>query len=108
MHRTPRSLRDHLAAVIAGLTSLLVLLAHSATWAQTAYKLQPILKVGEIAGDVLIPPDYRIAIGGLNDRGQIIFEAGSVVADKNELLLQYADGKITPIVVAGRDAPTGK
>jgi hypothetical protein len=108
MHYTPRSLRGRRAAVLAGLTSLLVLLAHSATWAQTTYKIQPIVKVGEPAGDVLLPPDYRIAIGGLNDRGQILFEAGSVVAAKPELLLQYADGKITPIVMAGRDAPTGK
>src|SRR5436309_2280658 len=84
----------------------LALLAHPATGAQIPYTIQPIIALGERAGDVLLPSDYQIAIGGLNDQGQIAFIGGD--GGKPELLLQYADGKITPIVVAGRDAPQGK
>jgi hypothetical protein len=83
----------------------LALLAHPATGAQTPYTIQPIIAVGERAGDVLLPSDYLIDIGGLNDKGQIAFIGAD--GGKPELLLQYADGKITPIVVAGGAAPKG-
>src|SRR5439155_16070850 len=43
----------------------LALLAHPATGAQIPYTIQPIIALGERAGDVLLPSDYQIAIGGL-------------------------------------------
>jgi hypothetical protein len=86
----------------------LTLLVQGAVQAQTSYKIQPILKVGETAGDTLIPSDYQVLVGGLTDSGQIILGVGTPEGSKPEWLLQYADGKITPIVAPGGDAPTGK
>jgi hypothetical protein len=108
MHRTTRSLRGRLAAVIGGLGSLLALLAHSATWAQTTYKIQPIVKQGDTVAGVTIRANADFEIGTLNDNGQIIFETEDANRDGSEVLIQYADGRFTPILVGGGDAPGGK
>jgi hypothetical protein len=89
------------------LTVGLTLLAHGMAQAQTTYKIQPLVKFGDKAGDVVIKTDGGdFEIGTLNDNGQLVFvtenEAGG------EMLIQYADGKLIPIVAGGKDAPGGK
>jgi hypothetical protein len=86
-------------------------LAPGAARAQTSYKIQPIVKFGDKVTDRL--GDVALAsgdsgwfyIGGLTDNGQI-----ALIAEKSGggmLLIQYADGQLTPIVVPNRDAPGG-
>jgi hypothetical protein len=76
-------------------------------FADPGYRIQPILKVGDRVGDLRIAkPDFGpFDIGGLNDRGQIFIGTGSAAG--GELLLQYGDDKLTPIVVARQPSPTG-
>jgi hypothetical protein len=85
----------------------LALLAPAAARAQATYKIQPIVKLGDMAGDVLIATNRLLGVEGLNDNGQILL----LVPTRSwqpRLLFQYIDGKFTPIVVPGRDAPGGK
>jgi hypothetical protein len=73
---------------------------------QTTYKIQPIVKLGDKVGDAQIRADSVLWIGALNDAGQLVFIANN--APGVGMLVQYADGQLTPIVVAGGDAPGGK
>jgi hypothetical protein len=85
----------------------LTLLGHSVAGAQTTYKVQPIVKFGDTVEDVVIKTtNGDFEIGALNDNGQLVFLAENKAG--GEVLLQYAGGKLTPIVVGGRDAPGGK
>ena len=74
--------------------------AAEATPGQTAYKIQPILRLGDSVGN--IPIDGHFDIGKLNDRGQLIFVTEN--ADGAEVLVQYSEGKLIPIVNGGADA----
>jgi hypothetical protein len=78
----------------------MVFLAPCPTRADTTYRIQPIIQLGGSVGNLKV--DGHFDIGGLNDRGQIIFVTQD--PDGNEVLLQYADGKLIPIVVGGADA----
>jgi hypothetical protein len=84
----------------------LALLAPSVARAQTTYKIQPIVKAGDRAGNVQIKTGGNFQIGTLNDNSQLIFVTENAAG--GEALIQYADGKLTPIVAAGGDAPGGK
>jgi hypothetical protein len=85
----------------------LTLLTPGAARAQASYKIQPIVKFGDKLGDVVIKTaggDFEI--GTLNDAGQLVFVTENDAG--GETLIQFADGKFTPIVVSGKDAPGGK
>jgi hypothetical protein len=78
----------------------LLFLVPGPTRADAPYRIEPILRLGDAVGSLRI--DGHFDIGALNDRGQIIFVTEN--PDGAEVLLQYAEGKITPIVVGGADA----
>src|SRR5262249_20344603 len=84
----------------------LALLVPAAAWADTAYKVQSIAKLGDKAGDVTIRANGDLEVGTLNDRGQVAVVTENAAG--GEVLVQYADGKLTPIVVAGQPAPGGQ
>jgi hypothetical protein len=93
------------------LAAALMLFAQGAVRAQTTYKIQPIVKVGDNVGGVQIKApdsdgDHDVEIGTLNDAGQIIFVTDPV--GEGEALIQYDNGKFIPIVIPGTDAPGGK
>lgn len=85
----------------------------------TPYTTQPIIKLGDLAGNLLPPisTSYRVFVGPLSDTGQIAFGVGTSIQDafymgtytgpRPGLLMQYADGKLTPIVTAGTEGPIG-
>jgi len=105
MKRPRRAARRWLAAlVLMGGHLLLVPVAGRAAPAQTSYKLKPILQLGGSVGNVPIGDHFDV--GKLNDRGQIAFVTGN--ADGDEILVQYSDGKLIPIVIAGADALGGQ
>lgn len=85
----------------------LPLLAPGVARAQTPYKLQKIARLGEMAGDTLLPSrgGYAFYPGALNDSGQLLFHVGN---DTTDLLFQYADGKFTLIAAPEREGPLGK
>lgn len=92
---------------LTGLVALgLALLGATAARASVTYKIQPIVKLGDTVGGVLMTDDYAWDIGSLNDNGQIAFIAAD--GAPGPLLILYADGQLTPIVIAGTDAPLGK
>jgi hypothetical protein len=80
--------------------------------AQTTYKIQPIVKFGDTVGDVTIKDPGDFEFGALNDRGQLAFVTENADRPTNspyeEVLIQYGEGRLTPIVAAGKDAPGGK
>src|SRR5262249_13832002 len=65
---------------------------------------KPILALGGSVGK--IPIDGHFDIGKMNDRGQIAFVTGNV--DGDEVLAQYSDGELIPIVNGGADALGGQ
>jgi hypothetical protein len=83
------------------------------------YTSQTILKLSDLAGSVLpsVSTNYRVFVGPLSDTGQITFGVGTSIQDafyketyaggNPGLLMQYADGKLTPIVTAGTEGPVG-
>lgn len=74
--------------------------------AQNSYKIQVIFKTGDTVGDVVTRKSRGdIEIGTLNDRGQIVFLAENTAG--GEVLIQYADGKLTPLAAAGKEGPSG-
>src|SRR5262249_40878041 len=72
------------------------------------YTVRTIAKLGDKIGDLPIAKSGYFQPGSINDSGVIAFIAQS--GANGEMLLQYSssDGKFTPIVVGGRDAPGGK
>jgi hypothetical protein len=86
-----------LAAVVG-----LLCLIHPAS----AAALRPILQAGDVVDGVTIAADGSFDLGPLNDSGQLCFGADSENGDR--LLIQYADGKLTPIVGPGQEGPLGK
>src|SRR5262249_46386414 len=67
------------------------------------YQLQPIFRLGDTVGGVRLTG--HVDIGALNDRGQIAFITENPNGD--ESLVQYSDGKLTPLVVGGAAGPFG-
>jgi hypothetical protein len=82
----------------------LTLLGHPATWADTHYTIQRIVTSGDTVGDLRI--GTGLAPGTLNDKGWLAFIAP--IAGRGEALIQYADGKLMPLVLGGQDAPGGR
>jgi hypothetical protein len=91
-----------------GATALLglTLLAPGAAGAETTYRIRSIARLGDLAGEVRIKDPGDFEIGTLNDNGQLAFVTENAAG--GETLIQYSDGKLTPIVAAGKDAPGGK
>jgi hypothetical protein len=107
MHRTRTERVRFMQAVLALLA--LMLLAQSVAGAQTTYKIQPIVKLGDQVGDLTIRAEGGdFEIGTLNDNGQIVFITENANVDGSEMLFQYTDGKLIPLVAAGREAPGGR
>jgi hypothetical protein len=69
-------------------------------------QFQPIVKLFAPGGP--IPPDMTFFIGGLNDKGDIAFFAGSPTNTKSEVLFQYSDAKLRKIAAADQVVPGGK
>ena len=86
----------------------MVLVATLPAGADTLYKIQPIVKLGDTVADVTIRAAGDLEMGTLNDAGQIVFITENGNLSGSEMLIQYADGKFIPIVVGDRDAPGGK
>jgi hypothetical protein len=78
--------------------------------AEATYKIQSIARLGEMAGDTLLPSGgpYQFYVGALNDSGQLLFLVQDPTASKPALLLQYLNGKFTLIAAPGGDGPLGK
>src|SRR2546429_458260 len=98
--------RIYLSAVSRGWAAVLTgaaLLAAQAARADTLYKMQPLVKVGDTVGGVKIIGS--ISLSTLNDRGQLAFVAAS--SPGGQALFSVADGQITPLVTAGGDGPDG-
>jgi hypothetical protein len=73
--------------------------------AQTRYQIETIVRLGERAGDTLLPASAKLLAGGLNDSGRLLFVVGS---DSGDRLFQYADGQFILIAAGGLDGPIGK
>ncbi len=88
----------------------LALLAPGTARADTVtYKIQPILKLGDPAGDTpLASRGLALIAGPLNDRAQLLIDAGTLDGTHPDTLLQYDSGQFLPILVVGRDGPVGK
>jgi hypothetical protein len=106
MHQGTRT-RSPGSALAVSLTAALALFAPGARAADLNYTLQPLAQIGGMAGDVPIPKGLIWFLGPLNDNGQFLVDAGTQAGTKPEILLQYADGKFTPLVAAGMDGPMG-
>lgn len=90
-----------------GLIVGLALLAPGAPRADVTYQIQPIAKLGDTVGDVrIMAANGYFAVGALNDSGQLIVKT-AVTPSGGDVLFQYADGKLTPIVRAGQEGPAG-
>jgi hypothetical protein len=81
--------------------------APPATHADGPYTIQPILKAGDAAGDVVVPGNYSLWLSGFSDRGQLVIDAFLPGKPDGEIILQYADGKFSTIAVPGGPAPSG-
>jgi hypothetical protein len=81
-----------------------LLITHGAARAQTGYTITPIVKHGDKLGDLTV--QAPLGVVGISDSGEVMI-ARRITAGGN-LLMRYADGKLSPLVVAGQDAPLGK
>jgi hypothetical protein len=82
----------------------LALLAPGPAGAQATYRIQSIVKIGDTPGSADLAPLTHMYGVSLNDSGQILF---SGISGGANLVLQYADGKLTPINAPGGDGPAG-
>jgi hypothetical protein len=80
----------------AGLTLLAPGMGRAADVA--AYQSSAVVMSGDRVGDLQIPANDDLFVGGLNDAGQLVFSAGSTSGSRPELLLQWDGKAITPIV----------
>src|SRR3954470_17461403 len=83
-----------------------VFAAQTAARAATAYQMQKIAQGGDKVGSSQIKSNGFFFVGSLTDSSQLVFDTES--ATGGELLVEYADGKLIPIVTAGGNAPSGK
>lgn len=67
------------------------------------YTIKPIVQRGDPAGDLRIKSTGGFEFGTLNDKGQVTFVTPNSAG--GGMLVRYAGGVLTPIAVAGRDAP---
>jgi hypothetical protein len=81
------------------------LLAPGAAQAQTTYKFQPIIKAGDETSDPAILVDTYLGVSALNDNGQMVVD---IHPPGNQAVVQFTDGKFTPILVGGTDGPEGE
>jgi hypothetical protein len=86
------------------------LVATGSARAHDAYQITPIAAVGGRAGEFPIPTGYSFYLGPLDDRGELLFDAGIASSDPNrpDLLLLYAQGKVTPVALPGQETATGR
>src|SRR5712691_979264 len=93
-----------------GVAGLLLALAVSPTAraAEITYKIKPIVKFGDRAGDVNIKPTNNgMAVLGLNDHGQILFVTFTAENPNGAAILRYAEDQFTTIAAPERDGPAG-
>jgi hypothetical protein len=81
--------------------------AATAATGGVVYRLQRVVKLGDRVGDITLKKEGgAFDLGPLNDRGQFSLltanEAGG------DVLFQYSGGKLTPVVVPGREFTGGK
>jgi hypothetical protein len=91
----------------------LMLLTPSGARADTTYKIQRVVQLGDtVAGLELLREGGSghgggFALGTLNDSGQLLFITWLKNPYSTTVLFLYDGGQIIPIVVAGGDAPEG-
>jgi hypothetical protein len=96
------------SVVAVAISVLSVSLAAGAAQADTpaAYTIQPLVKTGDKVGDFTIgAPTDGLWVIGLNDQGQVLFDAFS---DATAFLAEYSNGALVPIALPGQDGPGGK
>jgi hypothetical protein len=89
--------------VLLPVLTLLGLLLPTPGAAQSTYRIQPIVTVGDTVGNVQIGGAPRI--GTLNDKGQLLFTVPNRAG--GSALLLSAEGNSFPLVVGGQNAPGG-
>jgi hypothetical protein len=86
----------------------MLLLATGIAQADPQYKIQPIVKFGDLVAGVNVKVNGgEFGICGLTDRGYIAFSTYVAELAVGDALIQYADGKFTPIAVPGKEGPLG-
>src|ERR1041385_1110840 len=75
--------------------------------ADLTYTLQPVAQIGGMAGDVPLPTGLSFILAGLNDQGEILFDAGSGDGSRPDRLIRYANNQFAPLFAAGLDGPVG-
>jgi hypothetical protein len=84
------------------------LLATDVARADTRYKIQPIVKFGDtVAGVTVKAENGAFLVYGLTDSGTITFTTWVAALRNGVAVIQYADGKFTPIAIAGGEGPVG-
>jgi hypothetical protein len=88
----------------------LALLAPGPAGADTTYKVQPIVKLGDTLGETPFQALRDFIVDSLNDHGQIFFGTYTSSAENrgSEVRFLYDNGTFTPIVVPDGEAPGGK
>src|SRR2546425_7815786 len=105
---TPRAVGRALLALTVLAASGSLLAPGAARAAGTPYKIQPIVKLGDMMGDLTLKGGINeLTIAGLNESGQIVFSTQLAEAPNGAALIQYSAGKFTPIAAAGRAGPLG-
>lgn len=85
-----------------------LLLATGVARADTQYKIQPIVKFGDTVANVTVKTENgAFLVYGLTDSGTITFTTWVAALRNGVAVVQYADGKFTPIAVAGGEGPIG-
>lgn len=85
----------------------LALLWPGAARGEVTYKIEPILRVGDPAGDLVVPRNNYFWIGGFSERGHLIATWWNPNAFAGMSVVQVAGGKVTPIAVPGQPSPAG-
>jgi hypothetical protein len=84
---------------------LMSLLCPGVAQAQTGYQIQSLVTAGDTVGGVAMKAESGyLAPVALNDSGQLLVGALGQAGD--DLLFQYAGGKLTLLVAGGKAAPT--
>jgi hypothetical protein len=93
------------ARAVVTLLGLLLFVCHVAQ-AQATHKIQRVVKLGDPLGEIFVDRAGGFRIGALNDQGHLLLVADHEAG--GQVLVQFAGGKLTPIVVREGDAPGGK
>jgi hypothetical protein len=81
------------------------MLATATATARAEYAIQRLVQPGDRVETIAIQPGSHFEIGTLTDAGQLVFTADTAAG---ATLFQLVGGQLTPIMVAGGDAPGGK